>query len=66
MMLAAPVKPVVVARRRPYRPLSVRADWQTGIDLTGKALGLFALFLSTTNWWFYRRVREEAEKNQKK
>jgi hypothetical protein len=62
--LKAPVKPVV--RRSRYRPLSVRADWQSNVYFTGKAMGLFALFLSTTNWWLYKRVREEAEKNQKK
>ncbi len=41
-----------------------RADWQTGIALTGKFLGSFVLFTASMNWWYYRRTREEVEKNK--
>jgi hypothetical protein len=41
-------------------------DWQEGVALAGKGLGLFVLFTSTMNWWFYKRTREEAEKKSKK
>lgn len=57
------IKPIVVRPRR-HRPLSlsVRSDWQSGVQTTGHLLGLFALFLSTTNWWFYKRLGEKKEK----
>lgn len=64
--MLTPVKPIIVRRRPRPMTLSVRADWHSGVNLTGKALGLFALFWSTTNWWFYRRIREEAEKKKSK
>jgi hypothetical protein len=60
-------KVVPAFRPRPHsrRPVPVKAaiDWP---ELTGKGLGLFVLFTSSMNWWFYKRVREDAEKNQKK
>lgn len=55
-------------RSRPVRrPVPVKAsiDWQEGVALAGKGLGLFVLFTATTNWWFYKRVREDAEKKNK-
>lgn len=55
----APARP----RRLVVRP---RADLQTASEVVGKGLGLFVLFTSTMNWWYYRRVREEAEKNKDK
>jgi hypothetical protein len=58
--------PVRVGRPRPspvYRKKVTRGDM---VETTGKFLGLFVLFTSTANWWFYRRVREEKEKNTKK
>lgn len=58
-----------VPPRRPVRHRLVvrpRADWQEGIALTGKLLGSFVLFTSTMNWWFYRRTREDLEKNKDK
>jgi hypothetical protein len=36
------------------------------IEFTGKAIGLWVFFTTATNWWFYRRVREEVEKNKDK
>jgi hypothetical protein len=63
------VAPNFGPRPRPVRrPAPVRAsmDWQEGVALAGKGLGLFVLFTSTMNWWFYKRTREEAEKKSKK
>ena len=53
------VYPRVVRRRTVVQP-------RASVDLavTGKFLGLFVLFASTTNWWFYRRAREDAEKKK--
>lgn len=49
-------------RRAPV-PVKAAIDWQEGVALAGKGLGLFVLFTSSMNWWFYKRIRE---KNQKK
>jgi len=40
-------------------------DWQEGVALTGKYLGLFVLFTSSMNWWYYKRTREERERDRK-
>jgi len=31
----------------------------------GQGIILFTMFYCTTNWWYYRRVREDIEKKQK-
>ena len=55
--------PVKVRRARSVvRP---RADLNPAIVLTGKYLGLFVLFTSSMNWWYYRRTREDVEKKRK-
>lgn len=55
--------------RRPVRapPTRPRAaiDIQEGAALVGKGLGLFVLFTSTMNWWYYRRTREDLEKRDR-
>ena len=63
--MLTPVKPIVIRRRPRPVALSVRSDWQSGMQTTGHFVGLFALFWSTTNWWFFKRTREEAEKKNK-
>ena len=57
-----------VTRPRPPRRTIVkpRADLQTGIALTGKFLTTFVLFTASMNWWYYRRTREDIEKNKDK
>ena len=35
------------------------------VEFTGKAIGLWVFFTTATNWWFYRRIRKEAEKDKK-
>jgi hypothetical protein len=40
-------------------------DLQEGAALVGKGLGLFVLFTSSMNWWFYRRIREDVENKNK-
>lgn len=59
MLTAAPVKPVVIRRRPRPLALSVRSDWQSGMQTTGHFIGLFAFFWSATNWWFYKRAQEK-------
>ena len=65
-MLVSP--PCRVVRRAPppsrKRVIKPRADLQEGIALTGKYLGLFVLFTSSMNWWYYKRIREEKEKDK--
>ena len=51
---------------RRVRPVKASINWQDGISITGQYLGLFVLFTSSMNWWYYRRTREDIEKNQKK
>lgn len=50
-----------VRRPRPVQVARPRAalDLQEGAALLGKGLGLFVLFTSSMNWWFYRRSRED-------
>lgn len=57
-----------VSLRRPIRQRVVkpRADMNQAIQLTGKYLGLFVLFTSSMNWWYYKRTREDAEKRSRK
>lgn len=62
---APKMAPNFSSRPRPVRRLApVRAamDWQEGVALVGKGLGLFVLFTSSMNWWRYKRDREDAEK----
>jgi hypothetical protein len=49
-------QPLPVVRRR--QPLRVRASADP-VELAGKFLGLFVLFTSSMNWWFYKRTREK-------
>jgi hypothetical protein len=65
-MLLSVQRPQPIVLRRPLKkknPVHVRAD-VNGIELAGKCMGLFVLFTSTMNWWFYRRVRKEGEKKK--
>lgn len=57
-----PFRPHVPIRRRVVVP---RADANEVIILTGKFIGSFVLFTSSMNWWYYKRTREDAEKNKK-
>ena len=59
MLVTQPVR--VYTHRPVFRRKPVRADWNEGVRLTGKYLGLFVLFTSTTNWWFYRKIRKEKD-----
>jgi len=59
-----PHRPVPMKCARAVRP-SVRVSASIDpIELTGQAIGLWVLFTTTTNWWFYRKVRKEVEKNK--
>ena len=57
-------KPVPLIRRR-RKPLVVKASVDP-IETTGKFLGLFVLFTSSMNWWYYRQKVKDAERNNKK
>jgi len=50
--------------RRVVRPKAI--TFQESVELTGKTIGLFVLFTSTLNWWFYRKVRKQIEDENKK
>lgn len=64
--------PPTAGARRPARPpvrrrQPARASWLVDQSrLVGHALGAFALFYSSMNWWFYRRLREDLERRDKK
>lgn len=60
----APPRPVIV-RRRPVVVPKASIDVQEAAALTGKYLGLFVLFTSSMNWWYYKRVREDQERKRK-
>lgn len=66
MLSLAPHRPLRVTRTRPRHPVRTRAgiDFQEATALVGKGLGLFVLFTSSMNWWYYRRIREDAEKKK--
>ena len=52
-------------RRPPARRVATpKADLNESIAITGKFLGLFVLFTSSMNWWHYKRVREEREREK--
>jgi hypothetical protein len=57
----------VILKPPPRRPrkVAVRADLNQAIELTGKSIGLFVLFTTTMNWWFYRRIRKDVEEKKK-
>ncbi len=64
---------IVTLRPPPRRSVHTRRlcppraaiDVQESAALVGKGLGLFVLFTSTMNWWFYRRTREDFEKKDR-
>ena len=64
LRLAAPRPPVPVRTRRLCTRPRAAIDFQEGVALVGKGLGLFVLFTSTMNWWVYRRTREDVEKKK--
>lgn len=64
LALKAPVPCRPVSMRRVVRPKAI--TFQEGVELTGKSIGLFVLFTSTMNWWFYRKVRKQVEDENKK
>lgn len=56
MLLVVKPRPVAVVRRTNRVPVvRVRSDvnWP---EVTGKYLGVFVLFTSSMNWWFYRTL----------
>ena len=62
MIRCAPPPKFVSVHRRPVprsRVVPKAISVQEGVELTGKFLGLFVLFTSSMNWWYYRRTREE-------
>ena len=63
MLLTYPVR--VPIRRCNFKRKLVKASWQEGVQLAGKTLGLFVLFTSTANWWFYRKIRKDHEDKPK-
>ena len=62
---AFPTRPVV-RHPLPRKTLKPRADFNQAIEYTGKFLGLFVLFTSTANWWFYRSLRKKSEDEKPK
>ena len=63
LVTCLPHRPIL-PRRRVSRSLpKASIDWQESVALTGKGIGLFVLFTSSMNWWFYRKVRKDLEKD---
>jgi len=61
MMLAKP--PTFLVRRRPIKKVvSASVNWP---EETGKFLGLFVLFTSSMNWWFYRTLTRGKKEDRK-
>ena len=64
-MIRAPIFAARPMRRPPARRVATpKADLNESIAITGKFLGLFVLFTSSMNWWHYKRVREEREREK--
>ena len=53
-------------RTRQQPKVKCAIDFQKATELTGKFLGLFVLFTSSMNWYMYRRIRKETEKEKEK
>ena len=62
LLLTVPMRPRPVVRRRTV--VKPRADVNQVIQFTGKYIGLFVLFTSSMNWWYYKRTREDVEKRK--
>ncbi len=68
---ALPQPPVARPIARPVaRPLRTRATPAAEFlvnqsAIIGQGIVYFTLFYTTANWWYYRRTREDAEKNRK-
>ena len=46
-------------------PRASGIDWEFSSYIIGKGIILFTLYYCTTNWWYYRRYREDMEKKDK-
>jgi len=61
--LARPTRRVSIAT--PPKAATLTIDLVQSSYFIGQGIILFTMFYCTTNWWFYRRVREDIEKKQK-
>jgi hypothetical protein len=59
LIVTLPVRPMKRPRIRPV--IKAEIPFQHAIELTGKAIGLWVMFTSATNWWVYRNIRKENE-----
>lgn len=59
-------KPILYKSPRKFIvPRASGIDWEFSSYIVGKGIVLFTLYYCTMNWWFYRRTREDIEKNDK-
>jgi len=77
-MYRTSIRPVISAPRTirtmyspiktPKRVIPPRADWNTGLVETsyfvGKGVTLFVSFYTFLQWLYYRKLRQEKEKDQ--
>jgi len=59
LITGLPIRPP----RRPRVAPTPKAElpFQHAAELTGKAIGLWVMFTTATNWWIYRKIRKEKE-----
>ena len=59
-------KPILYQSPRKFMiPRASGIDWEFSSYIIGKGIILFTLYYCTTNWWYYRRYREDMEKKDK-
>jgi len=62
--IQVPKTPPLHRPRSRVKPPRASIDWHEGVALTGKFLGTFVLFASSMNWWYYKRSREDQEREK--
>jgi len=59
LITGIPVRPLKRPRVKPTTKAAL--PFQQAVELTGKAIGLWVMFTTATNWWIYRKIRKENE-----
>jgi len=63
LITGLPIRPPRRPRVAPVPKAEI--PFQHAAELTGKAIGLWVMFTTATNWWIYRKIRKEVEKDKK-
>lgn len=67
------IKKPIATNKKPFLHKSPRKlivprasgiDWNFSSYIVGKGIILFTLYYCSMNWWFYRRTREDIEKDK--